>query len=862
MNALNSRVKIEGLIDKLLAILAIGFAASIPMYGTVSDYIPKSSVYALGLAGLFALLLLCKAVIHHKVAEYVRRDAVFFALALLTIGITTVKYISDLINGRQSSFFAYYAIPVYMVGALALSVWLRERKNHIYTMMQAYSIMFCVCFLIFCDRHIMDVGGVVRAVGNYSNPNEMSVYAFCAIVFSGILLWEKKYVMPLNLLLAAIATAALLSSQSRTAIGGLALTIAGFLLALLYVVLRGRFRKGRRSWRGTVGIIGGYIILSALLLQWISPNLLTVSDIRGEYYTYNGKMELIQAYPHLRAELEEQLRGMEPPSAEEDYFVPPVTEPPGTVPPVTEPPEAESPTYINAFQRLLYRLVYGNETDDSGILSNLRFKIWLGYFIHLEDFWLFGAENGFASVKPVYTGTVRDCHNTFLYIFVQYGLLVFVLCIVIVIRLLKQLLFTKTEQLRKAPYFGMLLGMVLFLLFNDLVNVAAFWLVLAILCAAACDKNNNSKKKIAIVRRYSGFGGIEKQIVSMCKGLTEQGFHVHLITDQVSDFSEMLQQCGAQISIVRFGNPIAMGIRLAKLCRENHVDILQTHMFFESFAGKIARMLNSSIFHVYRVHTYIDCSHIPNVKKNLYHAVAFLTDYLVDLYLPINEYNMREMRKRSCLPKNKIQIIHDGIVELGEPYVPSAEKNRIAMLANFVPYKGHDVLVEGLDILRKRGIVLQAYLYGGCPKDDTGKEDTTEYDRISALVAQKNLEEQVHFCGYTKDVRKSLEGMWAVVLPSYAEGTPNCVLEAMSLGILTISSEVGGVPEFITDGITGYSHASNSPEAFADAVERARNASDESNRMLLEQAYNTWQNEFSVKAMTEGLVNNYQSLWA
>ena len=82
------------------------------------------------------------------------------------------------------------------------------------------------------------------------------------------------------------------------------------------------------------------------------------------------------------------------------------------------------------------------------------------------------------------------------------------------------------------------------------------------------------------------------------------------------------------------------------------------------------------------------------------------------------------------------------------------------------------------------------------------------------------------------------------------------------MGILTISSEVGGVPEFITDGITGYSHASNSPEAFADAVERARNASDESNRMLLEQAYNTWQNEFSVKAMTEGLVNNYQSLWA
>ena len=179
------------------------------------------------------------------------------------------------------------------------------------------------------------------------------------------------------------------------------------------------------------------------------------------------------------------------------------------------------------------------------------------------------------------------------------------------------------------------------------------------------------------------------------------------------------------------------------------------------------------------------------------------------------------------------------------------------MVANFVAFKGHDILIEGLDILRSRGIFLQAYLYGGCPKDESGNEDTSVLEEIKAMVISKGLQDQVHFCGYTTDIRKSLEDVWALVLPSYSEGTPNCVLEAMSLKVLTVCSDVGGVKEFLADGVTGYLHTSEDAFAFADAVVCAMEASDSKNNEILNRAYEVWQNDYSVQNMIDGIADSY-----
>jgi glycosyltransferase involved in cell wall biosynthesis len=107
-----------------------------------------------------------------------------------------------------------------------------------------------------------------------------------------------------------------------------------------------------------------------------------------------------------------------------------------------------------------------------------------------------------------------------------------------------------------------------------------------------------------------------------------------------------------------------------------------------------------------------------------------------------------------------------------------------------------------------------------------GSPDSISEDDLQAMVA-----EGVEFLGRLHDVRQAIAGCSAYVLPSYREGTPRSVLEAMAMGRAIITTDAPGCRETVHDGRNGFLVPPRDSEALYDAMVKFVNDPDLAPRM-------------------------------
>lgn len=135
----------------------------------------------------------------------------------------------------------------------------------------------------------------------------------------------------------------------------------------------------------------------------------------------------------------------------------------------------------------------------------------------------------------------------------------------------------------------------------------------------------------------------------------------------------------------------------------------------------------------------------------------------------------------------------------------------ILCTGRLVAAKGHRVLLQSVQILRERGAAFHVSLIGGGP----------ERASLEAFVMQHDLGESVSFLsalGHAKTL-SYLRKADIFVLASFAEGIPVALMEAMSLGVACVSTNVAGIPELIQSGVDGVLVPPANAEALADALE-------------------------------------------
>jgi glycosyltransferase involved in cell wall biosynthesis len=373
-------------------------------------------------------------------------------------------------------------------------------------------------------------------------------------------------------------------------------------------------------------------------------------------------------------------------------------------------------------------------------------------------------------------------------------------------------------------------------------------------------------KSILFIRKTSeNMGGIENQIYKLANNIYERNiFKPVLITSATNTpLALLFKENGFDVYAVAFDNPIKGACQISKIIEKNNVALIQSHMFRESIQGRLVKLFNPKIPHIFRVHTHIDCSWISSFKKNLYHLLDKSTSFLVDGYICINEFAKNELMNRTKINEEKIYLVSDAVDEIGK--CDSDEFSyrnyyKLAMISNLTPHKGHDVLIKGIRLLKDKGMDVKVRLIGGENTNIPNRTDDTFTKHLIKLSEENGVRGQIEFYGYTKDIYAALDGYPVVVLPSDSEGTPNSLLEAMSVKKLVIASEVGGIPEFIEDGISGYLHKPQSSEDFARKVELAFKKPPEELEQIAYNGYMIWSKKFKTEVIIDQLLECYVKL--
>ncbi|HYB59517.1 MAG TPA: glycosyltransferase [Candidatus Acidoferrales bacterium] len=122
-------------------------------------------------------------------------------------------------------------------------------------------------------------------------------------------------------------------------------------------------------------------------------------------------------------------------------------------------------------------------------------------------------------------------------------------------------------------------------------------------------------------------------------------------------------------------------------------------------------------------------------------------------------------------------------------------------------------------------------------------------ERITDQLERENVGNYVTCTGWVphEALPRYLNDLKILVLPSYSEGLPGIVQEAMSCGVLVLATNVGAIPDMITDGETGFILEENSPGGIADSVSRI--IDNQNLTLIARQAEQVVEKEYAYEAM-------------
>lgn len=331
----------------------------------------------------------------------------------------------------------------------------------------------------------------------------------------------------------------------------------------------------------------------------------------------------------------------------------------------------------------------------------------------------------------------------------------------------------------------------------------------------------NGMKALIVSNLERGFSAGH---LSMIGPLQELGYEV----TWASNFSEFRGDISSfpcrtvQIDFVR--HPLHPGNlkayrQLTRLMREEDFRLVHCNSPVGGVLGRICGARAGVPTILYTVHGFHFYKGAPPVNRVVYRSVEILLARHTDALITINHEDY-EAAKRFRLRNGGKAYRIPGIgvdTKAVERAVPKraellnqigADDSSVVLISvgELNENKNHRAIIRALGMLRNRAI---HYVLCG-----TGGQEA----RLALLARQLGLESNVHFLGYRTAIYELLKSSDVFALPSYREGLPRSMMEAMASGLPCVASRIRGNIDLIEDGRGGFLRHPDDIQGLADSI--------------------------------------------
>lgn len=326
---------------------------------------------------------------------------------------------------------------------------------------------------------------------------------------------------------------------------------------------------------------------------------------------------------------------------------------------------------------------------------------------------------------------------------------------------------------------------------------------------------------------------VKKFLLPLVDEMEKQGYEVHVACFK-DKIGEELEDKGYVIHHIPFSRNMNVFShmkslrKLISLIRKEKYSIVHTHTPVASLVGRLAAKFTKTPLSVYTAHGFY---FHENMNKTAY-AIAYsiekvwaklFSDYV--FFQSVEDYQLAVYKKFK--KPNRLVHINNGVSS--ERFDPSKynrdsirEQNDLqdkivfTFIGRLVIEKGTRELIEAFAKISQTRKNVELMVIGG---GVTGDRDGIN---IEDLVKAQPIEVQdkIKLMGLRDDIPELLSASDIFVLPSYREGLPRSIIEAMAMGKPVIATDIRGCREEVFEGVNGYLCEAGSSSSLATAFEK------------------------------------------